>query len=170
MSEKKMTKEELRDHFAGVRREMRKELRRTRAALVLIEAEWKDAIGTRRGHKLGYVLRLLHDKVPMLEGIIRSHRVHRKKPPVEKTHRWTIISTISGPEGLQVDLFGGMLGVGRMENDEYRVYRHDERGQMFHETIHKDREEAADEFLRLRDEIKLGYDFEKKPRRKRQSP
>ncbi len=67
-----------------------------------------------------------------------------------------IAELISMPAGFGVDLFAGMLGICRNENNAYVVYGAD----LDEELEFTDATAAAECFVELRRELECGYDFE----------
>lgn len=78
-----MTKAELRDHYAGVRRESKKEARRLRVISKMIEEQMdvaRKASQMRKWAKWGYLYRIVEDKIMGLEVVIKTYRIRRKRP------------------------------------------------------------------------------------------
>jgi hypothetical protein len=78
-----------------------------------------------------------------------------------------ILTVITAPPGFAVDLFGGLLSVYRQEDGKYTVMLAPTSplpaAIMLPERIYDDPALAVDEFLKLRDQLQLGYDYERTP-------
>lgn len=81
-----MTKDELRDHYVGVRHETKNEIRRLNVILKMIDEQMaiaNKASKHRVWARWGYVHRILQDKILNCEVVIKMCRVRRKKPVVK---------------------------------------------------------------------------------------
>jgi hypothetical protein len=78
----------------------------------------------------------------------------------EAQERAAIITLITAPAGYEVDLFGGLLSVRRLEDGRFALHQEKPDGSNPTEKIYTQVEDAVDRFLALRSELKLGFDYE----------
>ncbi len=73
-----------------------------------------------------------------------------------------ILAVITNPAGYAVDLFGGWLSCYRLEDGRYSVNGNEgEDPKRVWERLYKDPRRAVRSFLKTRNELKLGFDYEK---------
>lgn len=67
---------------------------------------------------------------------------------------------LTHPAGFGIELFAD-LRLDRLEDGRFRVSRTDDRGQMTSEELFDDVREATNYYLDMRDQLKMGVDYEK---------
>ena len=75
--------------------------------------------------------------------------------------RKAILKILNMDVGFAIDLFGGLLWIGKLENGQTSVQSESLLNGKSKERLFDDVEEGVDFFLKMRKRKKLGFDFEK---------